>query len=121
MSKPAALMEQPVELPVRRVAEAVEDPRTWTRFAACVGKTHLFYAPLAERPEARAVRELKASLLCRTCPVAGPCRAWAREYREYGFWGGESEESRAAAGFRVRLPNATRRARRARRDPDRAA
>ena len=29
------------------------------------------------------------------------CRQWARECREYGFWGGESEEERAAAGFRV--------------------
>jgi WhiB family transcriptional regulator, redox-sensing transcriptional regulator len=118
MSNPAALMEQPVEVPVEPVPQAVADPRTWTRLAACAGKTHLFYAPPAERPEARAVRELKASLLCRTCPVVAPCREWAREYREYGFWGNESEESRAAAGFRVRLPNATRRARRG---PNRAA
>ena len=33
-----------------------------------------------------------------------PCRDWAREQREYGFWGGESEEERAAAGFRVDMP-----------------
>ena len=33
-----------------------------------------------------------------------PCRDWAREHREYGFWGGESEEERAAAGFRVDMP-----------------
>jgi WhiB family redox-sensing transcriptional regulator len=32
------------------------------------------------------------------------CREWARENREYGFWGGESEEERAAAGFRVDMP-----------------
>jgi WhiB family redox-sensing transcriptional regulator len=32
------------------------------------------------------------------------CRGWARENREYGFWGGESEEERAAAGFRVEMP-----------------
>jgi hypothetical protein len=36
--------------------------------------------------------------------VLEPCRAWAREKREYGFWGGESEEERAAAGYRARLP-----------------
>jgi WhiB family redox-sensing transcriptional regulator len=116
MSKPVALMEQPAEAPVGPPAVPepvpVADPRTWTQFAACAGKTHLFYAPPAERPEARAVRELKASMLCRECAVVAPCREWAREYREYGFWGGESEETRAAAGFRVRLPNATRRARR---------
>jgi len=36
--------------------------------------------------------------------VIGACREWAREHREYGFWGGESEEQRAAAGFRVDMP-----------------
>jgi len=94
------------------------DPRLWAHRAACSGKTQLFYSPPAERPEARAIRELKASLICATCPVMQLCRAWAREYREYGYWGGESEEARAAAGYRVRLPNSTRR-RRA--DPHRAA
>jgi WhiB family redox-sensing transcriptional regulator len=118
MPKSAVLVE-PVDVPVESPSEPAPDPRTWSQLAACAGKTSLFYAPPAERPEARAVRELKASLLCRTCPVIAPCRAWAREYREYGYWGGESEETRAAAGFRVRLPNATRRARR--RGPDRAA
>ena len=32
------------------------------------------------------------------------CRVEAREQREYGFWGGESEEERAAAGYGVALP-----------------
>jgi hypothetical protein len=32
------------------------------------------------------------------------CRDWARSQGEYGFWGGESEEERAAAGFRVEFP-----------------
>jgi WhiB family redox-sensing transcriptional regulator len=36
--------------------------------------------------------------------VLEQCRDWAREQREYGFWGGESEEERAAAGFRVDMP-----------------
>ena len=43
----------------------------------------------------------------RSAPSArccSPCRDWAREHREYGFWGGESEEERAAAGFRVDMP-----------------
>jgi WhiB family redox-sensing transcriptional regulator len=95
------------------------DPRRWAARAACAGKTQLFYSPPAERPEARAIRELKASLICATCAVVEPCRAWAREYREYGYWGGESEEARAAAGFRVRLPGSTRRSRHA--GPHRAA
>ena len=38
------------------------------------------------------------------CKVLDTCREFARENHEYGFWGGESEEDRAAAGFRVDMP-----------------
>lgn len=79
-------------------------PLSWTAEAACEGRTELFFAPAGERPEARAVREGKARNVCAECPVNISCRDWAREHREYGFWGGESEEDRAAAGFRVDMP-----------------
>ncbi len=79
-------------------------PLSWTVDAACEGRTELFFAPAGERPEARVVRENKARAICMECPVLVPCRDWAREQREYGFWGGESEEERAAAGFRVDMP-----------------
>src|SRR6202022_3572794 len=68
--------------------------------AACRGSTHLFFAPDRGRPGRRARRETAARALCATCPVLLPCRDWARANREYGFWGGESEDERAAAGFR---------------------
>ena len=76
----------------------------WTDEAACAGQTTLFFAPPGERPEARAVRESQARRVCDTCEVLVACRRWARENREYGFWGGESEEERAAAGYRVDMP-----------------
>ena len=76
----------------------------WTVDAACGGQTDLFFAPACERPEARVVREAQARSICRECPVLLECRDWARENREYGFWGGESEEERAAAGYRVDMP-----------------
>ena len=76
----------------------------WQSIAACNGQTDLFFAAPGERPEARARREAKARQICLRCPVLEPCQAWARENREYGFWGGESEEDRAAAGFRVDMP-----------------
>ncbi|HET9729641.1 MAG TPA: WhiB family transcriptional regulator, partial [Acidimicrobiia bacterium] len=79
-------------------------PLEWTDQAACQGKTRLFFAPAGERPEARAVRESNARSVCASCPVLIECRDWARANREYGFWGGESEEERAAAGFRVDMP-----------------
>ena len=72
--------------------------------APCRGHNDLFFAPAGERPEAREVRETVARAFCAVCSVALLCRTWAREHREYGFWGGESEEERAAAGFRVDLP-----------------
>jgi WhiB family redox-sensing transcriptional regulator len=79
-------------------------PLSWTDEASCAGRTELFFAPAGERPEARAVREGKARSVCSECEVLLACRDWAREHREYGFWGGESEEERAAAGFRVDMP-----------------
>jgi WhiB family redox-sensing transcriptional regulator len=32
------------------------------------------------------------------------CRTFARSNREYGYWGGESEEDRHLAGFTVSAP-----------------
>jgi WhiB family transcriptional regulator, redox-sensing transcriptional regulator len=85
----------------------VRDVRTdigWQSIASCSGQTDLFFAPPGERPEARARRESRARQLCLACPVLAPCQEWARENREYGFWGGESEEERAMAGYRVDMP-----------------
>jgi WhiB family redox-sensing transcriptional regulator len=71
------------------------DRQDWMGRAECRGHTNLFFAPLAERPQARERREAKARAICMTCPVLGPCRDFALEHREHGFWGGESEEERA--------------------------
>jgi WhiB family redox-sensing transcriptional regulator len=79
-------------------------PLAWTVDAACIGQTDLFFAPAGERPETRVLRETRARAICHACDVFEQCRDWAREHREYGFWGGESEEERAAAGFRVDMP-----------------
>jgi WhiB family redox-sensing transcriptional regulator len=79
-------------------------PLEWSEQAACRGQTNLFFAAPGERPEARTVREAQARKVCQACEALAPCRDWAREHREYGFWGGESEEERAAAGFRVDMP-----------------
>ena len=77
---------------------------SWQSTASCNGQTDLFFAAPGERPEARARREAKARQICAVCPVLTPCQNWARENREYGFWGGESEEDRALAGYRVDMP-----------------
>jgi WhiB family redox-sensing transcriptional regulator len=67
--------------------------------AACIGQTEVFFTPYREAASARDRREFLARATCRRCPVVEPCRAFARKNREYGFWGGESEDERARAGF----------------------
>lgn len=73
----------------------------WRELAACKGETKLFFGKKAERPQARARREEQAARLCAMCVVQKPCRQFARDNREYGFWGGESEEDRYLAGYQV--------------------
>lgn len=76
----------------------------WVDDILCRGKSELFFAPFAERPEARVRREAKAAELCAVCPVADSCKQHARDHRELGFWGGESEAERATAGFAPTTP-----------------
>jgi WhiB family redox-sensing transcriptional regulator len=83
--------------------DAIRDQQ-WVDRAACRGHHELFFAARSERPQARTRRESQARQMCENCPVIEPCRATARRLGEYGFWGGESEEERAAAGFRVDMP-----------------
>ena len=79
-------------------------PTGWMDNAACDGESELFFAPFAERPEARVRREARARLICTLSPVAIACQEYARTNRELGFWGGESEAERADAGFPPTTP-----------------
>ena len=47
---------------------------SWMGKGACAGDSDLFFAPFAERPEARVRREGKARVICETCNVISPCR-----------------------------------------------
>jgi WhiB family redox-sensing transcriptional regulator len=80
----------------------VEDD--WMDVAACRGMTHLFFPSSAERPQARERREAMARQVCGGCTVQSSCREFARLNHEYGFWGGESEDERHAAGYRLIAP-----------------
>jgi WhiB family redox-sensing transcriptional regulator len=72
---------------------------SWFEAAKCRGKSQFFYPPANETASDRALRERYASVICASCVALDECRTWAREQREFGFWGGESEAARAAAGF----------------------
>ena len=76
----------------------------WMRRGACKGLTHLFFPSAAERPQARERREAAAREVCMSCTVRVDCMSFAREQHEYGFWGGESEDERHAAGYRLIAP-----------------
>lgn len=79
-------------------------PIEWMDEAACAGHSDLFFAPFAERPEARVRREAAARVICNNCLGLSACQDYARSNRELGFWGGESESERAEAGFPPTTP-----------------
>lgn len=83
----------------------------WREAARCAGRADLFFPPPAERPQARELREMIARAMCGGCPVQTECRDYARDAREYGFWGGENEEERVAAGYRLPAPIGVKRVR----------
>jgi WhiB family redox-sensing transcriptional regulator len=87
-------MMEPVKL--RRIASFA-----WVERARCRGADpRLFNAPFREDAIDRRARESKAKTqYCDRCEVSQECREWAREHHEYGIWGGETEDERAAAGF----------------------
>ena len=76
----------------------------WMAEGSCRGLTTVFFPPAAERPQSRLRREAMAREVCLECKVLDVCRSFARENHEYGFWGGESEEERHAAGFHLIAP-----------------
>lgn len=80
------------------------EDQSWAKGAECRGLSSIFFAPPAERPQAREQREEAARGVCKQCSVLAECRDFARKNREYGFWGGESEEERHAAGYRLIAP-----------------
>lgn len=87
---------------------ADEECQAWAKWAACRGRTELFFPPYAERPQARVRREQRAKLLCQTCPARMACLDWGRRHHEYGIWGGENEEERVLAGYSLMAPIGTR-------------
>ncbi len=89
---------------VDSITAAAPTDEDWMRRAACKGLTHLFFPSPAERPQARERREATAREVCASCTVRLDCREFARDQHEYGFWGGESEDERHAAGFRLIAP-----------------
>lgn len=84
---------------------AVSGSREWAKDGLCKDKLDLFFAPPGERRTRRTKREALAKSYCDNCQVLLACRSWARENREHGFWGGESEEHRARLGYPPRSPS----------------
>jgi WhiB family redox-sensing transcriptional regulator len=70
----------------------------WLDHAICKGHQRWFFGPDKEMPGARARREAVAVSICNACPVKLECRQWARDNREQGVWGGETDEGRTLAG-----------------------
>ena len=84
--------------------ELVFTDLAWMIDAECKGQSQLFYPPLRERPDSRLRREAAACAICAMCPSKAECREYGRVNHEYGVWGGENEEERVAAGYRLNAP-----------------
>jgi Transcription factor WhiB len=82
---------------------------SWMSSAQCSGHGDLFFSPHFERPTAREIREKAANVYCEHCQVRDECRQFARLNQEYGFWGGENEAERVAAGYSLNAPVGVRR------------
>ena len=80
-------------------------PLTWTDDAGVSGPERAVLRPGRRapgdpgRPRGQGPRRLRRAARSSCRAATGPARS-----REYGFWGGESEEERAAAGYRVDMP-----------------
>lgn len=70
----------------------------WWKHAACDGEPlELFYGPDGEREPSRTMRERKAKLLCRSCPVRTECLDEALlpgASSQHGVRGGMTAEER---------------------------
>lgn len=89
---------------VESISHRYQSDDRWMDKGACRGMTHLFFPLTAERPQARERREALARSVCAQCRVQAECREFARTHHEYGLWGGESEDERHEAGFRLIAP-----------------
>ena len=82
--------------PSSRLASGDRRGYHWRDDAVCVAEDPELFFPLGTNgPAVWQAQEAKA--VCRRCPVAAPCLAWAMENGvEHGVWGGYTEEERRA-------------------------
>lgn len=82
----------------RRAPDLPRPDWGWQDDASCRGEDLvLFFGPDGERQPERQVREEKAKLICRGCPVRTCCLDYAVSRPEkFGTWGGLNEDERVA-------------------------
>lgn len=84
------------------LAESI--PSEWVEYAACKGKTAMFFRHACTRkcdyePGCRRLKSVKACLeVCEGCPVLENCRKWAVAELPMGVAGGMTEHERWALG-----------------------
>lgn len=74
------------------------DPMEWKAQAACRGMDTALFFPKQGEPNTEALK------VCKTCPVAEPCLAFAlKNFERFGVWGGRSERQRRHYRREIRL------------------
>jgi WhiB family transcriptional regulator, redox-sensing transcriptional regulator len=73
---------------------SAEKIASWRNLAACLGMDPELWFPLGTTGAALEQIQ-RAKAVCRRCPVAAQCLAWALDTRQtYGVWGGLTEDER---------------------------
>ncbi|MGW2189964.1 WhiB family transcriptional regulator [Streptomyces sp. NPDC001667] len=65
----------------------------WQHYGACRTEEPDLFFPSGGGSSAQAQTE-RAKAVCRCCPVADQCLAWALDNEEHGVWGGQDENER---------------------------
>ncbi|MFQ6194858.1 WhiB family transcriptional regulator [Streptomyces sp. NPDC000405] len=91
-------------MPAIKITPPPYVPRSDDTTLPCTTTPDLFFPP--DRPERHAEhaqRIAAAKALCFRCPVRTTCGEWAREHKEWGIWGGHTEEEHGYRPTTARL------------------
>ncbi|MEU5424215.1 WhiB family transcriptional regulator [Streptomyces olivoreticuli] len=68
-------------------------PRSDNYKVPCVDAPTLYFSPdWPERQDEATARVAAARALCFSCAIRTTCGEWGRDHREWGIWGGRTED-----------------------------
>lgn len=83
------------------------DPEPWRADAACLGENPEWWHPRVAKVQTLDERRQTAMAveICGECPVRAKCLGFALDHREFGIWGGTTENQRRRLRRLSRIAN----------------